>query len=76
MKRLATYLALQHERGRLVVPDPETAAWQLNGMLTHPISRVLLAAGPVPDAARIRRYAEDAVATFMAAYGPQRQGGR
>jgi AcrR family transcriptional regulator len=73
MKRLAAYLAHQHERGRLVVPDPETAAWQLNGMLNHPVStRVLLAGGPVPDEPRIRSYAEDAVATFMAAYGPEK----
>jgi AcrR family transcriptional regulator len=73
MKRLAAYLAHQHAQGRLVVPDPETAAWQLNGMLNHPVStRVLLAGGPVPDEARIRRYAEDAVATFMAAYAPEK----
>ena len=69
--RLAGYLALQHERGRLVVPDPETAAWQLIGMLNYAImSRVLLAGGPVPDEAHVRRYAEDAVAAFMAAYAP------
>jgi AcrR family transcriptional regulator len=71
MKRLAAYLAHQDGHGRLVVADPETAAWQLNGMLNHPVStRVLLAGAPAPDDAAVRRYAEDAVATFMAAYGP------
>jgi AcrR family transcriptional regulator len=58
-RALAAYLEDQDRR------------WQLNGMLNHPVStRVLLAGAPAPDDAAVRRYAEDAVATFMAAYGP------
>ena len=68
-RRLTAYLEAQHARGRLVVRDPEIAAWQLLGMCCHPITvHVVLADQLLPDPARIRTYAEAAVATFLAAY--------
>ncbi len=68
-RRLTEYLEAQQARGRLVVPDPEIAAWQLLGMCCHPVTvHVVLADQPPPEPARIRAYAESAVATFLAAY--------
>lgn len=67
---LAEYLGEQHRRGRLVVADPEIAAWQFMGMCCHPVTvHVVLAAQPMPDEARIVAYAEAAVGTLLAAYG-------
>ena len=73
-RRIAGYLAAQHARGRLHVPDPDTAAWQLMGMACHPVTvHVLLAAQAPPEAPAIRNYAEQAVSAFLAAYAPRRQ---
>ena len=69
---LSAYFAAQRERGRLVLDDPDTAAWQFMGMCCHPVTvHVLLAGHPVPAPARVRSYAEAAVATFLAGYGPK-----
>jgi AcrR family transcriptional regulator len=70
--RLTGWISEQAAAGRLRVADPDIAAWQFIGMCCHPISaRVTLGNMPVPDDARIRAYAEAAVATFLAAYGPK-----
>ncbi len=68
-RSMAHYLAEQDRRGRLRVPDPETAAWQLLGMSHHPVmSQVLLGGEPAPDEQRAREIAQTNVATFLAAY--------
>ncbi len=69
---LTVYLESQRARGRLAMDDPETAAWQFLGMCCHPVTvHVLLSGQKPPDAPRIRRYAESAVATFLAGYAPK-----
>jgi hypothetical protein len=71
-KLLTAYLEAQRARGKLVMNDPETAAWQLLGMCCHPVTAHGLLSGlKPPDAPRIRRYAESAVATFLAGYAPK-----
>jgi AcrR family transcriptional regulator len=71
-RQLTTYIEAQRDRGRLVVDDPETAAWQFMGMCCHPVTvHVLLSGQPPADAARVRRYAEASVETFLAAHLPQ-----
>ncbi|MFT3973594.1 MAG: TetR/AcrR family transcriptional regulator [Amaricoccus sp.] len=70
--RLAGWIAEQHASGRLNAPDADNAAWQFIGMCCHPVTvRVALGAMPPPDAERIEHYAEAAVTTFLAAYGPR-----
>ena len=70
--RLAGWIGEQAAAGRLRVADPDIAAWQFISMCCHPISaRVTLGNMPPPDDARIRLYAESAVETFLAAYGPR-----
>jgi len=69
-RRLSAFLEAQQARGRLVVPDPEIAAWQFMGMCCHPVTvHMVLADQPLPGGARVRAYAEAAVSTFLAAYG-------
>ena len=71
-RRLSVYLEAQRARGRLVLDDPDTAAWQFMGMCCHPVTvHMLLSGQAAPGAPRIRSYAEAAVATFLAAYGPR-----
>jgi len=66
---ISVYLEAQRERGRLVMDDPETAAWQFMGMCCHPVTAHVLLAGQVaPEAERVRRYAEASVAAFLAGY--------
>ena len=68
-RHLSAYLEAQRDRGRLVMDDPETAAWQFMGMCCHPVTvHVLLAGQPAPQPARVRSYAEASVATFLAGY--------
>lgn len=70
--RLTAWIGEQAAAGRLVVPDPDIAAWQFSSMCCHPISaQVTLGTLPPPDDARIQALAEAAVATFLAAYGPR-----
>ena len=68
-RRLLTgYLEAQRDRGRLVMDDPETAAWQFMGMCCHPVTvRVLLSGQEPADAERVRRYAEAVIPTTAAA---------
>ena len=69
-RALAAYLEGQDKAGRLAVPDPGLAAWQLLGMFCHPVTvGVVLAARPAPDEARIDTYAKTAVETFLTRYG-------
>jgi AcrR family transcriptional regulator len=69
-RRMSAYIEAQQARGRLRPADSELAAWQLNGMCSHPVMvHVVLAAEPAPPPERIRAYAKSAVATFMAGYG-------
>ncbi len=69
-RRLTEYLIAQQDRGRLVMPDPELAAWQFLGMCCHPVTvHVVLAGQEPPDPARVRTYAESAVVTFLASFG-------
>jgi len=71
-RRLTEYLVAETARGRLDVSDPETAAWQFLGMCNHPtLIAVILAAQERPDEARMQRFADAAVTTFLAAYGPR-----
>jgi AcrR family transcriptional regulator len=68
-RHLSAYLEAQRDRGRLVMDDPETAAWQFMGMCCHPVTvHVLLAGQPAPEPARVRSYAVASVATFLAGY--------
>ncbi len=70
-ERLAQWFRLQVDAGRLDVPDPDIAAWIFLGMCCHPVMvHVVLAALPMPDAARIEAYADEVVATFLARYAP------
>jgi TetR/AcrR family transcriptional regulator, mexJK operon transcriptional repressor len=66
---LAAYLEEQTERGRLSVDDPSAAAEQFLGMLIgHHQLRALLGLGG-PDASIIARRVEEAVGTFLRAFG-------
>lgn len=70
--RLAAWITEQVAAGRLVAEDPEIAAWQFISMCCHPVSaRVTLGTLPPPDDEQIRKTAEAAVSTFLAAYGPR-----
>jgi AcrR family transcriptional regulator len=68
---LAAWLETQHRAGRLVVADPQAAAWQFLGMCNQPVLMgVVLAARPAPDEAEIAAWVDGVVATFLRAYGP------
>ncbi len=69
-RRMVTaYLEEQHRRGRLAITDSDIAAWQFLSMVTYPVTvHMVLAGQPAPDAARVRAYAEAAVATFLAGH--------
>ena len=67
---LADYLAAQHELGRLHVPDPKAAAWQLLCMLKGEAHmRVQFGLEPVPEP-QAQAYIDDCVAVFLRAYAP------
>jgi len=69
-RRLTEYLKAQEDRGRLLLRDPELAAWQFLGMCCHPVTvHVVLAGQAPPSAERVRLYAVSAVATFLASFG-------
>jgi AcrR family transcriptional regulator len=71
-RRLTAWFAAEAARGRLVVPDPEIAAWQFLGLCNYPtLIGVTFAAQDPPDEARMRHLADTAVATFLAAYAPR-----
>jgi TetR/AcrR family transcriptional regulator, mexJK operon transcriptional repressor len=69
---LAEHFADLGERGRLRVPDPDRAAEHFAFLVVGPtLDRVMFEAeAAVPGPAERRRLADDAVAVFLAAYGP------
>ena len=69
LKRLAAWLAVQHAKGLLVVPDPDLAAEMFTGMvLGHGHLRAVLGV-PHPTEAFERRAAE-AASRFVRAFAP------
>ncbi|HMA14616.1 MAG: TetR/AcrR family transcriptional regulator [Bacteroidota bacterium] len=73
---LADYLAWETQNGRLTVAAPALAAEQFVGLLTGRLQlRALLGVAPTLDAAALRGRADDAVAAFLAIYGPSRPAG-
>lgn len=69
---LADVLSRLAGRGLLRAPDPLLAAQHLNYLiLSVPLNEAMFA-GPehTPDPARLRRYADEAVRVFLAAYRP------
>lgn len=69
---LAAVFSRLGERGMLSVDDPEVAASQFNWLImAGPLNEaMLLGDEAIPDARARRRHVEDAVRTFLAAYGP------
>ncbi len=59
------------DRGLLTVSDPQTAAIQFNWLvMSAPLNQaMLLGDSAIPPPAELRRYAEQGVTTFLAAYG-------
>ena len=72
---LARYLADEHARGRLEVPDPVLSSEQFFGMLMgHMQLRALLGVENRPTAARRDAFIGHAVATFLEAHRPELRG--
>ncbi len=72
MKALAAHLETLHREGRLVCPNPMVAAWQFVGLVQEflvwpKVMDIGDAGDMIPPAATV---IEEAIATFMARYGP------
>lgn len=66
------YLAAEHERARLEVPDPQEAFETFLGLLVRDLQmRVLMGAQSPPSALDIDARAAVAVAAFMRLHGPR-----
>ena len=71
LREFGAWLSEQARTGRMVVPDPESAAGQFVGLLrTGLFLRALLGLEPSPDAATIALTAEAGVDTFLKAFAP------
>ena len=70
-RRLADFIALEAEAGRLHAPDPMQAAEFFAGMVIGSFQMaVLLGVDPEVDEARAEAVAQEAAARFMRAYAP------
>jgi TetR/AcrR family transcriptional regulator, mexJK operon transcriptional repressor len=71
--KLARVLEELSRRGLLRVPDPPLAAEHLNWLiLSIPLNRAMFHATDAPQSPRqLRRYADEAVRIFLAAYRPE-----
>lgn len=66
---LADQFSLLADRGLLRVPDPQLAAAQFNWLvLSIPLNEAMFGLA-LPSRSRLRRYADEAVGVFLAAYG-------
>lgn len=71
LREFGAWLTEQAQAGRMVVPDPESAAGQFVGLLrTGLFLRALLGLEPRPDTAMVASTAEAAVDTFLKAFAP------
>ncbi|MEN2978299.1 TetR/AcrR family transcriptional regulator [Tistrella bauzanensis] len=71
-RRLADWLATQHQAGRLDIDDPHLASEHFFGMLNGKLQlRQLLYAAPPPDDDEAARRVAAAVTRFMKAYAPE-----
>lgn len=70
IKTVASYLARQHEKGRLNITDAHTAACQFLFMMkADAVLRAVMNVEPQPSAAEIDDYLKSCVEVFMRAYG-------
>lgn len=72
VEALAAFLAERGRAGELRVPDPQSSAEMLLGLLRgqHQL-RALFGAGPAPTPKRIAAWVADAVEIFLAAHRPR-----
>jgi TetR/AcrR family transcriptional regulator, mexJK operon transcriptional repressor len=69
---LASWLARQHARGTLTVPDPENAAEVFFALVEAGIIRRALLTGAVPSAHERKRLLKNAVNIFSRTYAPSK----
>lgn len=73
IRQFSEVIAVLHERGLLDAPDPTQAASDLNWLImSEALNRAMILGVEEPPAdAEIDRWADAAVTTFLAAYGPR-----
>jgi hypothetical protein len=67
--RLASVFGVLADRGLLLVPDPLLAAQHFNWLvLSIPLTEAMFITDAEPSTRALRRYADEAVRVFLAAY--------